>query len=232
MHQPRKEGQESHKLIPNHRWEQDAETRCEALITEALLTAPSSPSVLQTLASIRLSQAKIPDARSALSRSLALWKDLDPEDDRVPDFPSRIALARLLMEAEMEDEAMEVLERLALEDDESVEACYLGGWCTKLIADKKKEAFAAKQNGNAEAEDEEVVATLKVSRSWLLNTLKLYQMLEYEDERLKEHTLELVAGLNDVLGPPPEDGKEDEEEEWDGIEDDEVSEAEDEEMTG
>lgn len=136
------------------------------------------------------------------------------------------------MDAEMEDEAMEVLERLALEDDQSVEACYLGGWCARLIADKKSAASAGQQNGEAKEMSEEVLATLRVSRSWLLNTLKLYQALEYEDERLKEHALELVAGLNDVLGPPPEEGKEDEEEEWDGIEDDEASEGEDEEMTG
>ena len=37
-------------------WEEDAEQKCEALSTEALLFAPEDPSVLQTLASIRLSQ--------------------------------------------------------------------------------------------------------------------------------------------------------------------------------
>ncbi|GAB7348564.1 hypothetical protein MBLNU459_g6954t1 [Dothideomycetes sp. NU459] len=211
-------------------WEPDAEARCESLITEALFFAPENPEVLQTLASIRLSQVKLDDARSALTRSLSVWKDLDPEDPSVPDFPSRIALARLLMEAEMEDEAMEVLERLALEDDQSVEACYLGGWCARLLADKKK--TQAQNGAAASAPSEEVLATLKVSRSWLLNTLKLYQLLDYEDERLKEHTLELVAELNDVLGPPPEEGKEEEEEEWEGIEEDETSDGEDHEMTG
>ena len=78
---------------------------------------------------------------------------------------------------------------------------------------------------------------MRASRSWLLTTLKLYRLLEYEDERLKAHTEELVAGLNGVLGPPPEEGKEDDEEdEWEGIgsdgDDDAVDGADDEEMAG
>ena len=67
-----------------------------------------------------------------------------------------------------------------------------------------------------------------------MNTLRLYKVLEYEDERLKQHTEELVEAQCQVLGPPPEEGKEDEEDEdeWDGIdEDEEVADA-DEEMAG
>lgn len=211
------------------RWEEDAEARCEALITEALMAAPESPEVLQTLASVRLSQIKVEDAQSALKRSISLWKDLDPEDPGIPDFPTRISLARLLMEADMESEAMEILERLALEDDQSVEACYLGGWCLHLLAEKREaQANGAMTDGDSK-ESEEVLAAQKASRSWLLNTLKLYQMLDYEDERLRDHTMELVAGLNEVLGPPPEDGREEEEDDWEdeevGSEDEEMAEA-------
>lgn len=202
------------------------------------MVTPDSPSVLQTLASIRLSQLKYEDARSALTRSIAVWRHrTEPDDPLIPDFPTRISLARLLMEAEMEEEAMNVLERLTLEDDESVEACYLGGWCLYLVAEKKKKAASADEDmSKAGEQNKEIMATYRASRSWLLNTLKLYRVLEYEDERLKEHTDELVAGLNDLLGPPPEEGKEDEEEdEWDGIddgEDDDDEDGEDEEMAG
>lgn len=198
-----------------------------------MLVDPHNPEVLQTLASVRLSQLKPDDARAALTRSISMWKDLDPADPSVPDFPTRVSLARLLMEADMEDEAMDVLERLALEDDQSVEACYLGGWCLQLMADKKK-ANAGEAVQNAESEQaKEVLGMLKASRSWLLNTLRLYKVLEYEDERLKQHTEELVEAQCQVLGPPPEEGKEDDDEdEWDGIdEDDEVADA-DEEMAG
>lgn len=134
----------------------------------------------------------------------------------------------------MEEEAFEVLERLTLEDDQSVEACYLGGWCLHLVAEKKREV-ASKAEGmeGAGEQNSEIMATLRASRSWLLNTLKLYKLLEYEDERLKEHTEELLTQLSDVLGPPPENGEE-EEDEWDGIEDDDDAEdgASDEEMAG
>jgi len=218
-------------------WEDDAEDRCEQLVTEACMLAPESPEPLQTLASVRLSQDKVEDARSALTGSLGLWKDLDPEDDRVPDFPTRISLARLLMEAEMEDDALEVLARLRLEDDQSVEACYLGGWCQYLQAEKrrKEQAAGGAVQGDSmteSGEDEETVSTLKSSRRWLLTTLRLYDIQDYEDDRLKAHTDELVGQLNQVLGPPPEDldaEEEEEEEEWNGIED---GEDEDEDMAG
>ena len=188
--------------------------------------------MLQTLASVRLSQLKHEDARSALSRSISLWRDLDPSDPLIPDFPTRVSLARLLMEADMLDEATDVLERLALEDDQSVEACYLGGWCLHLVADKKREVATESDDMSVAGEqNREIMSTLRASRSWLLNTLKLYRVLEYEDERLKAHTEELVQGLNDVLGPPPEEGKEDDEEdEWEGIEDNEDGDLSDEDM--
>ncbi|OJD38057.1 tpr domain protein [Diplodia corticola] len=197
-------------------WEEDAEQKCEALITEALLVHPNNPESLQTLASVRISQLRHEEARNALKMSMDLWKDLKPEDPKVPDFPVRISLSRLLMEAELEDEALEVLERLILEDDQSVEAWYLGGWCLHLMAEKKKQS-----------EDEETVkGLLKSSRQWLGNSLRLYQLLEYEDDRLKDHADELVEGINKILGPPVEG--EDEVEEW---EDAEESDS-DEEMQG
>ncbi|KAF2145818.1 uncharacterized protein K452DRAFT_295381 [Aplosporella prunicola CBS 121167] len=175
-------------------WEEDAEQRCEALITEALLIAPNVPESLQTLASVRISQLKHDEARTALKMSMDLWKDLEPADPKVPDYPTRISLARLLMEAEMEDDALDVLERLVLEDDSSVEAWYLGGWCLHLMAEKK----------TAAEPEEAVQALMKASREWLTNSMKLYQMLEYEDDRLKDHAVELIEGLNKVLGPPVE----------------------------
>lgn len=179
-------------------WEEDAEARCNAAVTEALLFAPENPEPLQTLASIRISQLKPDEAKSALTRSMDLWKDLDPDNPKVPDYSTRISLSRLLMEAEMEDEAIEVLERLVGENDGSVDAWYLGGWCLHLLAGKQK------------TEGEEKVATslLRASRDWLENCLKLYNMLEWEDERLKEHADEILKELNDVLGPST--GEEDE----------------------
>lgn len=58
--------------------EPDAEPKCEQYVTEALLAVPDSAEALQTLASVRISQTRFDDAKAALSRSFAVWKDLGP----------------------------------------------------------------------------------------------------------------------------------------------------------
>lgn len=208
------------------RWEDDAETRCDTLVTEALLVAPESSEALQTLASVRISQSKLEDAQAALTRSLELWTDLDPEDPAVPDFSARISLARLLMEAEMEDDAFEVLDRLVTEDDTSVEAWYLGGWCLHLLGERRQAAVG--ESSDKDESTYEVSVLLRGSRDWLTNSLKLYGMLDYEDERLKSHAEELVEKLNAVLGPPTAEEADDEDGgEWeDGDESDQDDEME------
>lgn len=160
------------------------------------------PEVLQTLASIRISQLRPEDARSALSRSIDLWRDLLPEDDTVPDFPTRISLARLLMEVSMELEALGVVERLILEDDQSVEAWYLGGWCLYLLAEKQEAPSDADAENNPESKRH---ASLVASREWLKQSLRLYDALQYEDERLGEHANELVQAMNKEIGEDMED---------------------------
>ena len=120
----------------------------------------------------------------------------------------------------MEDEAFKVLERLVNDDDTSVEAWYLGGWCLYIVGEKLKEAKKEK-NGDVEADDE-FKQTWSMSRKWLATCLKLYEVQEYEDDRLGEHAIELFQNINNELGEPPEAG----EEEWesasgDGDDDDE-----------
>ncbi|KAK5164818.1 uncharacterized protein LTR77_009482 [Saxophila tyrrhenica] len=203
-------------------WEDDAEARCENLITEAVsIEDETSPEVLQTLASVRLSQERTPDAQAALKRSIDAWSGLDPEDPAIPDFAIRISLSRLLMEAKMEDEAMKVLNRLVLEDDQSVEAWYLGGWCQHLIA--QREQLSKEGTAGDSGLEEDVEAAMKGSRHWLNTSIKLYDLLDYEDERLLEHAKELVGEIDKILGPEDEqaDGGEEEYDEWEGIEEDE-----------
>lgn len=205
--------------VTDYRWEEDAEARCEALITEALAVTPNAPEVLQTFASIRISQLKIEEAQEALKKSITLWKDLAPEDPKVPDFAVRISLARLLMEVTLEFEALEVLERLILEDDQSVEAWYLGGWCLYLLAEKQQ---APKDIVEDEAAESPRHASLIASREWLKQSLKLYEVLQYEDEPLKVHALELIHGMTDEIG---EDDESEAEGEGDGEDWDEEIEA-------
>ena len=94
-------------------FEDDSEHHCETLISEALplweASESSDPTTLQTLASVRISQLRMPEARETLKASLELWDNTLPDDkneNQVPDFPTRISLARLLMEAGMEQEAI------------------------------------------------------------------------------------------------------------------------------
>ncbi|KAK0392441.1 hypothetical protein NLU13_1936 [Sarocladium strictum] len=205
-------------------WEEDAEQRCETLVTEAMLIAPGSAETWQTVANVRISQERVDEARTALKRSLEIWQDLPPEHVGVPEFPVRIGLARLLLEVEMEEEASIVLERLVNEDDQSVEAWYLGGWCLYIVGEKVREAKAQEQNGEADSWK----SVWASARRWLMRCLKLYEMQDYEDERLGEHANELLSNINKELGDPPEG----DEEEW-GESDDEGDDAdEDEEMKG
>lgn len=128
----------------------------------------------------------------------------------------------------MELEALSVLERLILEDDESVEAWYLGGWCLHLIAEKERQQnAAAERTAENEPPQSNRNDSLVASREWLRQSLRLHNKIEYEDERLKEHAIELIQELNQELGEDMDDesnselenlglGEEEEEEEgWD-----------------
>lgn len=88
--------------------------------------------------------------------------------------------------------------------------------------------LAGKQKAKGGEHEKTVTSLLKASREWLDNCLKLYGMLKYEDERLKEHAAEILKELNDTLGPAVEG----EEDDWSDEEDGEDGEDDDEEMEG
>ncbi|KAG9244138.1 hypothetical protein BJ878DRAFT_422001 [Calycina marina] len=202
-------------------WEDDAEAKCEALVTEATMVAPAYPEPLQTLANVRISQQRMDEAKSALKRSLELWVNLEPENEIVPSFSSRVSLARLLMEADMDTEAIEVLERLVSEDDSSVEVWYLGGWGLYIMGEKQK-AGDIKEDEDGEGWRISWIS----SRQWLQHSLQLFGQQDYEDDRLGQHAKELLVILNKELGGVVE-GEEEAGDDW---EDDDASS--DEEMVG
>lgn len=202
-------------------WEVDAEQRCEELVTEAVALCPERPGVLQTLANVRISQERDEEARKVLKTSMESWngpsgkktvdgESADAEDDgTLPEFATRISLVRLLMEVGMEQEAVLVCERLVSEDDESVEAWYLNGWGRMLLAEKT-------------GDDEEALKLKRSARESLATALRLYQQLEYEDDRLRDHALELVQGLGKEFGADDEEWEDEGDEEELGEEDQEV----------
>ncbi|KAK1769417.1 hypothetical protein QBC33DRAFT_512938 [Phialemonium atrogriseum] len=195
-------------------WEADAEGRCEALVTEAGLLAPDHAGAWQTLANVRISQGRAADARAALERSMELWEGLAPEDSSVPAFPARIGLARLLIEVDMEERAVEVVERLVSEDDESVEAWYLGGYGLFALGEKLKENAEGDVKGQDDSADD-WKAVWRSARRWLAQCLLLFQAQEYEDQRLGEHAQDLLETIKGEIG----DAVEGEDEEDDGWED-------------
>lgn len=204
-------------------WEEDAEARCEALVTEATMLAPELPDAWQTVANVRVSQDRREDAVAALQRSLALWEELDPMDPKVPPFPSRVALTRLLMECELENKAVEVCERLVLDDDTSVEAWYLGGLAQFTQGERIKNSTTDKeQQGAADAWKKHWIR----ARQWLAQCQLLFEAQEYEDERLGEHAKELLATIATEAPDLPEE----EEEEGEGWEDVDEGDEGDEEM--
>ncbi|KAJ4355141.1 hypothetical protein N0V85_009557 [Neurospora sp. IMI 360204] len=118
----------------------------------------------------------------------------------------------------MEQDALEVLERLIGEDDHSVEVWYLGGWSLFVLGDKQK--------SEGKGDEAEWKMNWLSSRTWLNQCLKLFKQQDYEDDRLGEHANELLNDVSKELGLPPimDENEEDEEEEW---EDDEGDEDED-----
>ncbi|RPB25059.1 hypothetical protein L211DRAFT_836922 [Terfezia boudieri ATCC MYA-4762] len=207
--------------------EPNAESSCEAFVTEALLLSPDNSEALQTLASIRISQLRIEDAKSALERSVQLWLHLEPGSQTIPPYATRIAVARLLMETGLFNLALEVLDGLREEDDQVVDMWYLGGWGLYCKGDKvREEEEKTKGKGIAlktQSEDEDVreeeenwQSLWAESRQWLNVCAKLCQALEWEDEGLIEHTIELLGKINEVLGEEMGDGEDDDVEEEEG----------------
>ena len=106
----------------------------------------------------------------------------------------------------MEPTAIEVVDQLVLDDDQSVEAVYLGAWARFLLYEKTSD-------GAAEAQE------------WFVKCLRLYRKTEYEDERLKEHALEVLKKLDGILGEESGE-KGDEDAEWEDEDDEDDEEPE------
>jgi tetratricopeptide (TPR) repeat protein len=197
----------------------EAESICSKCMEEALKIAPHEPETLQTVASVRISQNKKEEACSFLTKSLAQWENLSPEDPKYPAFALRISLVRLLLEAEMEKEASEVIEGLLAEDDTSVEAWYQSGFCQYLLAKRCKNSKIA--NGST---NDLIAEHLKRSRASLKQCLSLFQAQEYEDDQLRDHAMEILEELDKALGEEDVDG---EEEEWEDEDEDSEDESDD-----
>ncbi|KAF9195277.1 hypothetical protein BGZ51_002792 [Haplosporangium sp. Z 767] len=176
-------------------FEPNAESQCEAYLAQAVQIEPVTPEVYQTLASVRLSQQRMDEAKAALAQGLALWLGTDPteEDGPTPDYETRLALVKLLLETAMYDEAFTVLNGLIEENDQVPDTLYLFGWANYIAAEEVDDS-----SPNA---DEERKEQLENAREALNACVKLWHATESTDEPLLQHTQELLETITQVLGP-------------------------------
>lgn len=157
-------------------FEPNAESQCETYLTQAIQIEPVTPEVYQTMASVRLSQQRMDEAKAALAQGLALWLGSDPteEDGPTPDYETRLALVKLLLETAMYDEAFTVLNGLIEENDQVPDTLYLFGWANYIAAEEVDESSpTADEERQEQLENarEALNACVKVPCEQLLSTL-------------------------------------------------------------
>ncbi|KAF4596587.1 hypothetical protein EYR40_007720 [Pleurotus pulmonarius] len=193
-------------------FEPDAEKTCEGLLNNALQVDPGNSEALQALASVRMSQERPDDANACLEAAWSTWKDLDPDDPRLPPLSSRLSMVKLFLELALYTSALLVLKGIMDNDDQDVEAWYLEGWCFYLMSEQ------AKENGGSldEMTWEELA---KDSRDCLDTCVVLHTNQEHPDEPLLDHAKELISKL-EALGIQPSPVEEEDPEEgveWEDV---------------
>lgn len=197
--------------------EEDAENQCHSNISKAIETDQSNPEAYQNMASFLLVKQDTEQAKIYITKSLELWLPkykavdegeaaegtFDPVEVCPISYPTRLAAARILIEVESHDHAVEVLEGLVEEDDTVVDTWYLMGWSSYLRGEEHKD--------NA--------------RYLLHRAMQVHETTPSNDEQLIEHLEELLT----ELGPLPEGQVPDEADIDDELEDSE-DEGEDQEM--
>ena len=125
----------------------------------------------------------------------------------------------------MEQEALTVLEGVVDGDEACVEGWYLGGWGLWLLGEKTQETSHANGTIPTPSKSENTNSRtkyLKASRRWLTSCLDIYQQIEYEDERLRDHAVELVAMIEQKFeaGGIELEAEDEDKDGWDGMESD------------
>ncbi|KAF8340566.1 TPR-like protein [Cantharellus anzutake] len=190
-------------------FEPEAEQTCDNLVSLAIQSDPDNLEALECLASVRMSQNKPDDARSALERAWVLIKDLDPEDPNLPPISTRLSLTRRFLELSLFSPALVLLQGVIAADDEEMDAWYLQGWCLYLMAmqtQKTGEIF----------EDLSREELLQDARDCLDTCLAL----RGDDGEIMEHVDQLIKELDAAGIHPSKKSEEDEDgdESWESEE--------------
>ncbi|KAM9852499.1 uncharacterized protein ACBR49_005562 [Aulostomus maculatus] len=186
--------------------EEGAADKCRELIERALQYHHDNPEALQLMASYLFSTEKNQEGREYLLKSVGLWlparkqtaASSSSEEDtqnEIPPYESRITSAKLLVEAEEYEMAVDVLEGLLEEDDEVVQVWYLSGWVCYLQLERAKDQLEREGREVTEEEEEERKALRDAARLHLTNAKKLYNKLRCDDQPVLEHVGQLLSEL-------------------------------------
>ncbi|XP_018545042.1 uncharacterized protein si:dkey-12j5.1 [Lates calcarifer] len=186
--------------------EEGAADKCREFIERALQYHHDNPEALQLMASYLFSTERNQEGREYLLKSVGLWLPAQKQSvasssteegmqSEIPPYESRITTAKLLIESEEYEMAVDVLEGLLEEDDEVVQVWYLSGWVCYLQLEKAKEQQQREGREVTEEETEEWKALKEAARSYLTNAKKLYSKLRCDDQPMLEHVEQLLGEL-------------------------------------
>ncbi|XP_070823504.1 uncharacterized protein [Chaetodon trifascialis] len=190
--------------------EEGAGDKCREFIERALQYHYDNPEALQLMASYLFSTERNQEGREYLLKSVGLWLPAQKQSaasssteqemqNDIPPYESRITTAKLLIESEEYEMAVDVLEGLLEEDDEVVQVWYLSGWVCYLQFEKAKEQQEREGREATEEEKEEWKALKEAARSYLTSAKKLYSKLRCDDRPMLEHAEQLLAELGGEL---------------------------------
>ncbi|KAK2844509.1 hypothetical protein Q5P01_011168 [Channa striata] len=213
--------------------EEGAADKCREFIEKALHYHHDNPEALQLMASYLFSTDRNQEGKEYLLKSVGLWLPAQKqitassctEEDaqiEIPPYESRITTAKLLIESEEYEMAVDVLEGLLEEDDEVVQVWYLSGWVCYLQLEKAKEQQEREKKEVTEEEKEEWKALKEAARSYLTNAKKLYGKLRCDDQPMLEHVEQLLSELGGETEGEEEDPGSDEDSEPCSDDDEEV----------
>ncbi|CAG6015533.1 unnamed protein product [Menidia menidia] len=190
--------------------EEGAADKCREFIERALQYHHDNPEALQLMASYLFSRERNQEGKEYLLKSVRMWlptqkqiasSSTSEEDvqNEIPPYECRIATAKLLIESEEYEMAVDVLEGLLEEDEEVVQVWYLSGWVCYLQWEKAKELQLREGREVTEDEKEEWKALQEAARSYLTNAKKLHNKLRCDDQPMLEHVEQLLSELGGEL---------------------------------
>ncbi|XP_071396522.1 uncharacterized protein [Centroberyx affinis] len=187
--------------------EEGAADKCREFIERALHYHHDNPEALQLMASYLFSTEQNQEGRDYLMKSVGAWlpalkqsaaspgAEEEHMQNEVPPYESRITTAKLLIETEEYETAVDVLEGLLEEDDEVVQVWYLSGWVCYLQMEKAREQQAREERETTDEEREERDALKEAARTYLTRAKKLYSKLRCDDQPMLEHVEQLLGEL-------------------------------------